>query len=51
VPGTSASALVAFAIISGRPDQISAGKVTSVPPPATELSIPAIIAAPNSNKP
>jgi hypothetical protein len=43
--------LVAFAIISGRPDQINAGKVTSVPPPATEFIIPAIIAAPNSSNP
>ena len=38
--------LVALATIGGRPAAISAGKVSSVPPPAMELTIPASSAAP-----
>jgi hypothetical protein len=44
--GSSATVLVALATIGGRPAAISAGKVSSVPPPAMELTIPASSAAP-----
>ena len=37
-PGHSATVLVAFATRAGRPSQTMAGNVTSVPPPATELT-------------
>lgn len=40
--------LVAFALMDGRPSQIRVGNVTSVPPPATELIVPARNAAPNA---
>jgi hypothetical protein len=45
-PGRSATVLVAFAVIGERPAAISAGKVSSVPPPAMELTKPAASAAP-----
>jgi len=38
--------LVALATIGERPAAMSAGKVSSVPPPAIELTIPASSAAP-----
>jgi hypothetical protein len=41
VPGQIATVLVAFAVIESRPSQISVGKDSSVPPPATELIAPA----------
>src|SRR5258705_13141621 len=44
--GSSATVLVAFATIGVRPAAMSAGKVSSVPPPAIELTIPANSAAP-----
>ena len=40
-----ATVLVAFAIVDGNPTHTSAGKDTSVPPPATELMAPATNAA------
>ena len=40
VPMTSASVLVALAMIGGVPKSSRAGKVTSVPPPATALIAP-----------
>src|ERR1035437_2774924 len=43
-----ATVLVAFAVTELRPNQISAGKETSVPPPATELMAPARNAAPKA---
>src|ERR1035437_1892253 len=43
-----ATVLVAFAVTELRPSQISAGKETSVPPPATELMAPAKNAAPKA---
>ena len=49
VPMTSASVLVALAMIFGVPKKISTGKVTSVPPPATALIAPA--AAPAAASP
>ena len=39
-PGHSATVLVAFAGIAGTPRASSAGKVSSVPPPAMELAAP-----------
>jgi hypothetical protein len=51
VPGTSATVLVALAMIGECPAQMSEGKVSSVPPPATALIIPAAIAEPKSNEP
>lgn len=48
VPGQMATVLVALALMDGRPIQISVGKVTKVPPPATELMVPATNAAPNA---
>src|ERR1700731_4083576 len=47
-PGQIATVLVALAVTEDRPSQISVGKVTSVPPPATELIAPARNAAPNA---
>jgi glc operon protein GlcG len=43
-----ATVLVALAVTDGSPIQISAGNVTSVPPPATELMAPAAKAAANA---
>ena len=43
-----ATVLVALAVTEFRPNQISAGKDTSVPPPATELMAPARNAAPKA---
>ncbi len=40
VPGQMATVLVAFALMEGSPSQINVGKVSSVPPPATELMAP-----------
>ena len=45
VPITSASVLVALAMIGGVPNNSSAGKVISVPPPATALMAPPAAAA------
>ena len=42
--GHSATVLVAFALIGGKPNAMSAGNVTSVPAPATEFMTPAISA-------
>ena len=42
---TSASVLVAFAMIGGVPKKSSAGNVTRVPPPATTLTAPPAAAA------
>ena len=44
-PGQSATVLVALAEIGGSPSQTSAGNVSSVPPPAIELTAPARSAA------
>src|SRR6188472_2970440 len=44
-PGQSATVLVALAEIGGSPSQTSAGNVSSVPPPAIELTPPARSAA------
>jgi hypothetical protein len=44
-PGQIATVLVALAVIDGSPSQTSAGKESSVPPPATELTPPARNAA------
>src|SRR5689334_9867156 len=44
--GSNATVLVAFATIGGRPAAMRAGKVSSVPPPAIELTMPASSAAP-----
>ena len=44
-PGNSAVVLVAFAT-AGATTPVSAGKVNSVPPPATEFMIPATNAEP-----
>ena len=44
-----ATVLVAFAIVEGNPTHMSAGNVTSVPPPATELMAPATHAAANTS--
>jgi hypothetical protein len=40
--------LVAFATMGDWPNQIRDGKVSSVPPPATELIMPAMKAAPKT---
>ena len=48
VPGQMAAVLVAFAVTESSPSQIRAGKETSVPPPATELTAPAKNAAPKA---
>ena len=45
VPGQMATVLVALAATEPSPSQISVGKETSVPPPATELMAPARKAA------
>jgi hypothetical protein len=50
-PGRSARVLVALAVIGESPIQISEGKVSSVPPPATALIIPPSAAAPNITSP
>src|SRR5262245_31329194 len=47
-PGHSAAVLVAFAIMGDWPSQTSDGKVSSVPPPATEFTMPAAKAAANA---
>jgi hypothetical protein len=39
------SVLVAFAVTDGSPSHTRVGKLTSVPPPAIELIIPAVKAA------
>src|SRR5690348_12591224 len=44
--GSSATVLVAFATIGVSPAAMRAGKVSRVPPPAIELTIPASSAAP-----
>src|SRR6185436_188094 len=44
-PGHSATVLVALAEIGGTPSQMIAGKVISVPPPATEFTAPPMSAA------
>lgn len=44
-PGHSATVLVAFATSRGTPSQTMAGNVTSVPPPATELTALPVAAA------
>ena len=48
VPGQIATVLVAFAVTEFSPSQISTGKETSVPPPATELMAPARNAEPKA---
>ena len=48
VPGQIATVLVALAVTEFKPSQISAGKESSVPPPATELIAPARNADPNA---
>src|SRR5690348_8790353 len=49
--GQIATVLVALAILESRPSQMSAGKETRVPPPATELITPARKAAPKATTP
>jgi hypothetical protein len=44
-PGQIATVLVELAVTGGSPSQTSAGKESSVPPPATELIPPARNAA------
>ena len=44
-PGQSATVLVALAVRAGTPRPMRAGKVSSVPPPATELTAPPAAAA------
>src|SRR6267154_184488 len=44
VPMTSASVLVALAMIAGVPQSSSVGKVSNVPPPAMALIAPAAVA-------
>src|SRR5271165_3444493 len=51
VPGQMATVLVALAVTESRPSQISVGKETSVPPPATELIAPARKADKNASAP
>src|SRR5580704_7040254 len=46
--GQIATVLVALALMEGRPSQIRVGKVSNVPPPATELMAPAAKAVPNA---
>ena len=48
-PGHSATVDVAFAGIGRTPVNISAGKDIKLPPPATEFSIPASVAAENNS--
>src|ERR1700688_1221071 len=48
VPGQIATVLVALALIEGSPSQIKVGNVSSVPPPATELMVPAMKAEPKA---
>ena len=48
VPGQMATVLVALALMDGSPSQMSVGNVSSVPPPATELMVPATKAEPNA---
>ena len=48
-PGHSATVDVAFAGIGRTPVNISAGKDMKLPPPATEFSIPASVAAENNS--
>jgi len=48
VPGQMATVLVALALMEGNPSQMRVGKVSSVPPPATELMAPATKADPNA---
>src|SRR5205823_14492826 len=48
-PGHSATVDVAFAGIGSTPVNISAGNEKKLPPPATEFSIPASVAAENNN--
>jgi hypothetical protein len=45
-PGQRAAVLVAFATIGDWPSQTRDGNVSSVPPPATELIMPAMKAIP-----
>ena len=45
LPGQTAAVLVAFALIGGMPLKSSAGKEIKLPPPATELIVPATMAA------
>src|SRR5436853_6911371 len=47
-PGQIAPVLVALAVTESSPIQISVGKVSSVPPPATELIAPATNAEPKA---
>src|SRR5947208_14807429 len=47
-PGQIATVLVALAVTESNPIQISVGKVSSVPPPATELIAPATNAEPKA---
>ena len=49
--GQMATVLVALAATDGSPSQISVGKETKVPPPATELIAPARKAAPKATAP
>jgi len=51
VAGQMATVLVALAVTEGKPIQIRAGKETSVPPPATELIVPARKAEPKATAP
>ena len=44
-PGHNATVLVAFATSGGTPSQTIAGNVSSVPPPAIELTAPPTAAA------
>jgi len=48
VPGHIATVLVALALMDGNPSQIKVGKVSNVPPPATELMAPATKADPKA---
>jgi len=45
VPGQTAAVLVALALMGGTPANRSAGKEMKLPPPATELRVPARNAA------
>lgn len=47
VPGHTAAVLVVLARMGGIPVKIKAGKVMKLPPPATELMMPARTAAKN----
>jgi hypothetical protein len=48
--GQRATVLVAFALSGGTPSAISAGKVTSVPPPAMAFITPATSAAATTSR-